>query len=95
LGLETLDGRSGRLEFEIYIDLPDAQELTSNDSSHFLGHASTTYFPDQGLDVTSMAITKQVKLFVDNRHKVKLTIINTGDKSFKWTKLQIACFANC
>jgi L-asparaginase len=95
MGLEPLDGRKGRLEFKIYIDLPDAKESTANDGPHFLGHASKRYIPDNGPESAFITITDQVRAFIDNAHENTLTIVNTGGAPFKWSKLQVACFANC
>ena len=95
MGLEPLDGRKGRLEFKVYIDLPNAKESTPNEGPHFLGHASKRYVPDTGPESAFMTITEQVRAFIDNTHANTLTIVNTGGAPFKWSKLQIACFADC
>lgn len=95
MGLEPLDGRKGRVEFKIYMDLPDAKESTPNDGPHFLGHASKRYVPEAGSESVFWTITEQVRAFIDNAHENTLTIVNTGGTPFRWSKLQIACFANC
>lgn len=92
-GLQPVDGRKGRLDLELFIDLPDAKEGTSRDSPHFLGSVSTSYSAELGPDVVRMTVTKHVRLFLDNQHPVKLTVVNMGLSPIKWTKLQIACFA--
>ena len=95
MGLEPLDGRKGRLEFKVYIDKIDAKEGTPNDGPHFLGQAAKKYVPEIGPEGVFLTITEQVRAFVDNTHENTLTIVNTGGAPFKWSKLHIACFANC
>lgn len=94
-GLVPLNGRKGRLEFKVYLDLPSANESTPDNDAHFLGYASKTYFPALGPENVSMQVTEQVRIFVDNRHQNTLTIVNTGGTPFKWDSLHIACFADC
>jgi L-asparaginase len=95
MGLEPLDGRRGRLEFKVYIDLPDAKESTPIDVPHFLGRSSKKYSPETGPESAFLTVTEQVRAFIDNSHENTLTIVNTGGAPFKWSKLQIACFADC
>jgi len=93
MGLEPLDGRRGRLEFKIYIDLPDAKESTPNEGISFLGQASKKFVPEAGPESVFLTVTDQVRAAIDNAHENSLTIVNTG-APFKWSKLQIACFVN-
>ncbi len=95
MGLEPLFTSEGRLEFKVYIDLPESGKFKRDDTPHFLGRASKQCFLAGGVESVFINVTKQVQRFIDNRHEIKLSLVNTGKIPFKWDRLQIACFANC
>lgn len=92
MGLETTDGRKGRIEFKAYMDFPDANENTTEEGNpRFLGRASKRYHGDD--ENVFFTVTEQVRLLVDNRHPNTITIVPAGTP-FRWKKLNIALFCN-
>jgi hypothetical protein len=92
MGLETADKRKSRIEFKAYLDLPDANESTSEEGNpNFLGKSSKLY---RGSDESVFfTVTDQVRRYVDNRHSNVITIVPLGPP-FRWTKLNIAFYCN-
>jgi hypothetical protein len=92
MGLETSDGRRGSIEFKAYMNLPDANEGTSEEGNpRFLGRARKSY---KGNDESVFfTVTDQVRQLVDNRHTNVITIVPTG-VPFRWKKLNIAFYCN-
>jgi hypothetical protein len=93
MGLKSTDRKRGRIEFKAYIDLPDANEQTSEESNpHFLGKANKRYDADVGLESVFLTVTEQAKAFIEKSgHANTITIVGTGGP-FSWEKLNIALF---
>jgi L-asparaginase len=95
MGLEPLYKREGRFEFRVYIDLPDSGNLTEEETPYFLGRVSKQCKLDGGVESVFINVTSQARRLIDNRHEITLSLVNTGEIPFKWSRLQIACFADC
>ena len=96
MGLEIPDRARGRIEFKAYIDLPEADEDTPERSNpHFLGAGSRKYDETTGPESVFFSIHKQALEFIDNQHPNTITIVSTAGTRIKWSKLNIALFANC
>jgi L-asparaginase len=92
MGLETLDGKKGRIEFKAYLNLAEASESTSEEGNpRFLGKASKRYQGDD--ENVFFTVSDQVSKVVDNRHPNVVTIVPIG-MPFKWKKLNIAFYCN-
>jgi len=95
MGITVPERRKAKIEFKVYIDLPDADENTSEEANpHFLGKIAKTYELDRGEESAFHLITTQARSFVDNRHENTLTLVNTGGTAFVWQRINIAFFAN-
>lgn len=93
MGLHLLEGGRGRIDFKVYIDLPDATENTSEEGNrNFLGYGSKRMRVEK--ESVFLTVTEQVLDFVDNNHVNKITIVNTGGVPFAWEKLNIAFFTD-
>jgi len=92
MGVETTDNRKGRIEFKAYLDLPEANESTSEEGNQrFLGKTSKPY---RGTDESVFfTVTDQVRQLVDNRHDNIITIVPLG-MPFRWKKLNVAFYCN-
>src|SRR5947207_11444465 len=92
MGVETTDNRKGRIEFKAYLDLPEANESTSEEGNQrFLGKTSKPY---RGIDESVFfTVTDQVRQLVDNRHDNIITIVPLG-MPFRWKKLNVAFYCN-
>jgi len=94
MGLRTLDGKKGRIEFKAYIDLPDANEDAREDGNpHYLGRGDKKFDSDNNPESVFLTVTEQVKAFVDNGHPNTITLVNLG-QPFKWDKMNIAFFTH-
>ncbi|KPA12450.1 hypothetical protein MHK_007342 [Candidatus Magnetomorum sp. HK-1] len=94
MGLEIPDSNKGIIQFKVYIDLPNADENTDEEGNpHFLGMTQKKYTGEP--ESLFLTITNQAKSFVDNKHENSITIVGTGGTAFKWSKLEIAFFADC
>jgi hypothetical protein len=92
MGLETTDQRKGSIEFKAYLDLPDANEGTSEEGNpRFLGKARKSY--RGSAESVFFTVTDQVRQLVDNRHDNVITIVPFGNP-FRWKKLNIAFYCN-
>jgi len=94
MGLEIPDSNKGIIQFKVYIDLPNANENTDEEGNpHFLGKTQKKYQGEP--ESLFLTITDQAKSFIDNKHQNSITIVGTGGTAFKWSKLEIAFFADC
>lgn len=94
-GIKIPDERRGRIEFNVFIDRPDADLRTPDGDPHFLGTASKRWREEEGDASVFLDVTHVASDFVDNRHDNTLTIVSTGGTSLTWDRLDIAFYANC
>jgi L-asparaginase len=96
MGLQIPGEKRGRIELKAYIDLPNADEKTSEEgNAHFLGKGMKRWTANDGPESIFLTVTDQVKEFVDNRHKNTITIVSVDGTPISWEKLNIAFFADC
>ncbi|MCX6579501.1 MAG: asparaginase [Candidatus Aminicenantes bacterium] len=94
MGVELIEGKRGIIDFRAYIDLPGADDNTSEEGNpNFLGKWSKKYDRDEGPVSIFQDIKKQALNFIDPRHPITITIVSIG-APIKWSKINIALFVN-
>jgi len=88
LGIETTDGRRGRLDCKVYLDEPDAKEATAEDIPTYLGTVSKRFTTDT--DNVILDITRQARRLIDLGHKLTLTLVPLGDSDLTIRSAHIA-----
>lgn len=94
-GIRIPDERRGRIEFSIFMDMPDAGPRTPDTDPHFLGSASKRWRDEEGPASVFLDVSAAAREFVDNRHDNTLTIVSTGGTAITWDRLNIALLADC
>jgi L-asparaginase len=94
-GLSVPDERRGRIELKAFIDLPGADEDTSDREPQFLGETSKPWRAAEGNQIVFFDVTEQARTFVDNRHENTITIANSSGSPVAWERMDLAFYADC
>jgi len=95
MGLEIPGEKRGRIELKAYIDMPDANEKTSEEGNpHFLGRNMKRWNASDGPESIFLTVTEQARAFVDNKHQNSITVVTLDGTPVTWKKLNIAFFVD-
>ena len=78
MGLSTLDGDEGILQFRAFLDLPDAIAETPPASPHFLGEARKLFDPESGPENVFFEIDATARRLISGFSTHRLTIVGLG-----------------
>ncbi len=92
MGLSIPDEHRGRIEFRVFIDLPDATEQTPVDDPHFLGETSKRWRDEDGTLSVFFDVTAQARTYIDNRHENTLTVVSASGAPLAWERLDLAFY---
>lgn len=88
------DIESGQINLEFYINISDSAAVELNEGNpHYLGRISRVWSQDTGWESVAIPVTDKIRKLMDSNHKNTITIVNRGETSVRWERLNIALYS--
>jgi L-asparaginase len=93
MGLEPMEGSSGKLELRAFLDLPEAASDTDIGTPHFLGETRKSFDAQTGPENVFFAIDEAARQLISSNSSHRLTLVSLAGP-LRWAKASIALVAS-